>query len=89
MSGAYTYFAQPAHIAGFTIMYGIFLSLGEVGPGNCLGLLASKSSPTAFRGVFYGIAAAIGKIGAFVGTWVFPAIMCVHLSRFHFNDDPS
>lgn len=30
MSGAYTYFATPAHIAGFTIMYGIFLSFGEV-----------------------------------------------------------
>ncbi|KAB2568567.1 hypothetical protein DBV05_g12753, partial [Lasiodiplodia theobromae] len=25
-------------------------------------------------GQFYGIAAAIGKIGAFVGTWVFPVI---------------
>lgn len=40
-----------------------------VGPGNCIGLLASKSSPTAIRGQFYGIAAAIGKLGAFVGTW--------------------
>jgi hypothetical protein len=39
------------------------------GPGNCVGLLASKSSPTAVRGQFYGAAAAVGKIGAFVGTW--------------------
>lgn len=30
MSAAYGYFATPAHIAGFTVMYGIFLSLGEV-----------------------------------------------------------
>jgi hypothetical protein len=36
------------------------------GPGNNLGLLASKSSPTAVRGQFYGVAAAIGKVGAFV-----------------------
>ena len=43
--------------------------MGEVGPGNCLGLLASKTSATAIRGQFYGIAAAIGKIGAFVGVW--------------------
>ncbi|KAG8939871.1 hypothetical protein FRC00_013447 [Tulasnella sp. 408] len=89
MSGAYGYFATPAHIPGFTIMYGLFLSLGEVdeyspnsytmqlGPGICLGLLASKSSPTAFRGVFYGGAAAVGKVGAFAGTWAFPAIMYV------------
>lgn len=46
-----------------------FFVLYLVGPGNCLGLLASKSSPTAVRGQFYGIAAAMGKIGAFVGTW--------------------
>ncbi|KAG8948938.1 hypothetical protein FRC04_009139 [Tulasnella sp. 424] len=75
MSGAYTYFATPAHIAGFTIMYGLFLSFGEMGPGNCTMILASKSSPTAFRGVFYGGAAAIGKIGALAGTWAFPAII--------------
>lgn len=32
-------------------------------------MLAAKSGPTAVRGQFYGIAAAIGKIGAFAGTW--------------------
>lgn len=51
------------------MVYGIFLSFGEFGPGNNLGLLAAKSCPTAVRGQFYGAAAAIGKIGAFVGTW--------------------
>ncbi|KAE9401531.1 putative metabolite transporter [Gymnopus androsaceus JB14] len=57
------------------VVYGIFLSFGELGPGNCLGLLASKTSPTAVRGQFYGVAAAIGKIGAFVGTWAFPPMI--------------
>lgn len=56
-------------------MYGIFLSFGEFGPGNCLGMLAAKSGPTAVRGQFYGAAAAIGKVGAFVGTWSFPPII--------------
>lgn len=51
------------------VVYGIFLSFGELGPGNCLGMLAAKSGPTAVRGQFYGIAAAVGKIGAFAGTW--------------------
>ncbi|KAF9261624.1 putative metabolite transporter [Marasmius fiardii PR-910] len=73
MSGAYTKLTE--HIAGFAVVYGIFLSLGELGPGNNLGLLASKSSPTAVRGQFYGVAAAIGKVGAFVGTWAFPPMM--------------
>lgn len=32
------------------------------------------TNPVPKSGQFYGIAAAIGKIGAFVGTWVFPVI---------------
>ena len=63
------------HIAAFAVVYGIFLSFGELGPGNCLGMLAAKSGPTAVRGQFYGAAAAIGKVGAFVGTWAFPPII--------------
>jgi MFS family permease len=62
------------NIAGFAVMYGIFLTLGELGPGNNIGLLAAKTCATGVRGRYYGIAAAIGKIGAFVGTWVFPYI---------------
>jgi len=73
MSGLYV--QLTSHIGAFAVVYGIFLSFGEFGPGNCLGLLASKSGPTAVRGQFYGAAAAIGKIGAFIGTWVFPVII--------------
>jgi hypothetical protein len=50
------------------------LSLGELGPGDNIGLLASKTSATAIRGQYYGIAAAMGKIGAFVGTYVLPIV---------------
>ena len=67
MSGLYKQLTE--HIAAFAVLYGIFLSFGEFGPGNCLGLLASKTGPTAVRGQFYGLAAAVGKVGAFVGTW--------------------
>jgi len=73
MSGLYDQLKK--HIAAFAVVYGIFLSFGELGPGNCLGLLAAKAGPTAVRGQFYGVAAAIGKIGAFAGTWSFPAII--------------
>ncbi|EIW57370.1 metabolite transporter [Trametes versicolor FP-101664 SS1] len=73
MSGLYTRLTE--HIAAFAVVYGIFLSLGELGPGNCLGMLAAKSGPTAVRGQFYGIAAAIGKIGAFGGTWAWQRIV--------------
>ena len=50
----------------------IFLSLGELGPGDNIGLVAAKTSATSIRGQYYGTAAAMGKIGAFVGSYLFP-----------------
>ncbi|KAI0199856.1 MFS general substrate transporter [Astrocystis sublimbata] len=74
MAGTYTYLSKPQYIGAFVVVYGIFLSLGEFGPGNNIGLLAAKTCATGVRGQYYGIAAAIGKIGAFVGVYVFPYI---------------
>lgn len=84
MSALYTQLTK--HIAAFAVLYGIFLSFGEVGPGNCLGMLAAKTGPTAIRGKFYGIAAAIGKVGAFVGTYVFPDIVNDFQNRYGGNN---
>ncbi|KAG5920346.1 hypothetical protein E4U42_006220 [Claviceps africana] len=72
MAGVYS--SIKTHIAGFAVLYGIFLSLGELGPGNNIGLLAAKTCATGVRGRYYGIASAVGKVGAFVGTFVFPYI---------------
>lgn len=66
------------HIAGFVVVFGIFITLGEFGAGNNVGCLASKTSATPIRGQYYGIAAAIGKVGAFVGTYIFPIIIRKH-----------
>lgn len=74
MAGLYPTLSQPSHVAGFAVVYGIFLSLGEFGPGDNIGLIASKTCATGIRGQYYATAAAIGKIGAFVGTYVFPYI---------------
>lgn len=52
----------------------IFLALGEFGPGDNIGLCAAKTSATAIRGQYYSYAAAIGKVGAFVGTYVLPIV---------------
>lgn len=63
------------NLPGIVVLYGIYVAFGEFGPGNNLGLLASKAvSPSAVRGTFYGIAAAIGKVGAFTGTYVYTQI---------------
>ena len=48
--------------------------LGEMGPGDNIGLIASKTSATGIRGEYYAIAAACGKIGAFIGNYIFPII---------------
>lgn len=74
MAACYDSLSSKDMVGAFAVVYGIFLSLGELGPGNNIGLLASKTSATGIRGTYYGIAAAFGKIGAFVGTYVFPYI---------------
>ncbi|KUI69451.1 hypothetical protein VM1G_05195 [Cytospora mali] len=74
MAGCYGSLSQPHMVGAFAVVYGIFLSLGELGPGNNIGLLASKTSATGVRGMYYGIAAAFGKIGAFIGTYIFDYI---------------
>ncbi|KAG0323496.1 Plasma membrane permease, mediates uptake of glycerophosphoinositol and glycerophosphocholine [Podila horticola] len=59
----------------FVILYGVFLSLGEFGPGDMVIVTSSEIFPTAIRGTAYGWSAAIGKIGAICGTSAFkPAI---------------
>lgn len=74
MSGCYVYLQQPQYIGAFVVIYGIFLMLGEMGPGDNIGLIASKTCGTGIRGKYYAIAAAFGKIGAFVGSYIFPYI---------------
>lgn len=88
MTGAYSKLATPEHVAGFVVIYGIFLSLGELGPGDNIGLVASKTSATAIRGQYYAIAAAFGKIGAFVGTYVFPVIQANAPNATRAGQDP-
>ncbi len=68
MAGTYKYLYRPENVAGFVIVYGIFIALGELGPGDNIGLIASKTCATAVRGKYYGIAAAFGKVGAFIGS---------------------
>ncbi|KAM3066167.1 glycerophosphoinositol permease [Clarireedia jacksonii] len=74
MAGLYPHLSKPGNVGGFAVVYGIFLSLGEFGPGDNIGLIASKTCATGVRGQYYAVAAAIGKVGAFVGTYVFPYI---------------
>ncbi|KAG6006909.1 hypothetical protein E4U21_006629 [Claviceps maximensis] len=55
----------------FVVLYGIFNALGEVGPGVATFLCSTEAFPTPVRGHFVGFAAAVGKVGAALGTQVF------------------
>lgn len=63
------------YLALFIVLYGIFLTLGEIGPGSTIVLTASESFPTALRGHGVGLAAAWSKAGAAIGTQVFKPIL--------------
>ncbi|KAI6165650.1 major facilitator superfamily domain-containing protein [Pisolithus thermaeus] len=67
--------AVVSHTAVYALAYGVFLSLGEFGPGNCIGIIAAKTAPLAVREQFYGASVIIGKVGAFIGIWAFPQII--------------
>ncbi|KAK0274166.1 hypothetical protein LTR35_007053 [Friedmanniomyces endolithicus] len=58
----------------FLVLYGIFNSFGEMGPGVATFLCGAESFPTPIRGHFLGLAAAVGKAGAAIGTQVFTPI---------------
>ena len=88
MTGLYPILQEPQNVAGFVVIYGIFLALGEVGPGDNIGLVASKTCATAVRGKYYAIAAACGKIGAFVGSYVFPIIIDNAPNTLRSGQDP-
>jgi MFS family permease len=75
MSGTYQWLREPQNVGGFVVVYGIFLALGEVGPGDNIGLIAAKTCSTGIRGKYYAIAAAMGKVGGFIGNYVFPHII--------------
>ncbi|KAJ5612520.1 major facilitator superfamily domain-containing protein [Penicillium lagena] len=88
MAGCYKYLATPENVAAFVVVLGIFQALGEFGPGDNIGLVASKTSATAIRGQYYSYAAASGKIGAFVGTYVIPIVQKNAPNKIRSGMDP-
>ncbi|KAG6829273.1 hypothetical protein H0H92_005093 [Tricholoma furcatifolium] len=69
------YVRLSRHIAAFSTVYGLFQSFSEFGAGLCTFIFAAKTSATAVRGQYIGVASACGKIGAFVGIWIYPPIV--------------
>ncbi|EPS95609.1 hypothetical protein FOMPIDRAFT_1132087 [Fomitopsis schrenkii] len=53
------------------VLYGLMIFMSNLGPGNITLLASAESYPTAIRGTCFGISAAMGKVGAAIGTQVF------------------
>ncbi|KZT68331.1 MFS general substrate transporter [Daedalea quercina L-15889] len=58
----------------FVVLYGLMTSMSNLGPGNMSLLTSAESYPTPIRGTFFGLSAALGKVGAAVGTGAFTPI---------------
>ena len=61
-------------VAPFLVVYGISFFFIEFGPNCTTFVIPSEVFPTSIRTTGHGMAAGIGKFGAFVGTFVFPFI---------------
>ncbi|SMN18587.1 similar to Kazachstania naganishii KNAG_0E01100 hypothetical protein [Maudiozyma saulgeensis] len=66
------------HIGGFVVIYGVFSSLDGFSAGDNIGYIAASINATPVRGTLYGVAAMVGKIGAFVGSYIFPSLIKRH-----------
>ncbi|KAE8208304.1 hypothetical protein CF327_g7131, partial [Tilletia walkeri] len=55
----------------FVVLFGLLNTFGSFGPGTACGLVSVESYPTALRGTFYGLSAAVAQTGAVIGTHVF------------------
>jgi MFS family permease len=61
-------------VAPFLMLYGISFFFIEFGPNCTTFVMPAEVFPTSIRTTGHGMAAGIGKFGAFVGTFVFPFI---------------
>ena len=49
MAAGAEYLYKVNHVAGYCIVYGLFLAFGELGPGDNIGLFAAKTCSTSIR----------------------------------------
>ena len=61
-------------VAPFLIVYGISYFFTEFGPNMTTFVLPSELYPVSMRATGHGISASIGKLGAFIGVFLFPVL---------------
>jgi MFS transporter, PHS family, inorganic phosphate transporter len=66
-------------LAPFLLLYGISYFFTEFGPNMTTFIYPAELFPTHVRTTGHGIAAGCGKLGAFVGAFLFPDLLASHL----------
>jgi MFS transporter, PHS family, inorganic phosphate transporter len=66
-------------LAPFLILYGVSYFFTEFGPNMTTFIYPAELFPTEVRTTDHGISAGAGKIGAFIGAFLFPDILASHL----------
>ena len=61
-------------VAPFLIVYGVSYFFTEFGPNMTTFVLPSELYPVSMRATGHGISAGVGKLGAFVGVFLFPVL---------------
>jgi MFS transporter, PHS family, inorganic phosphate transporter len=61
-------------VAPFLLVYGVSYFFTEFGPNMTTFVLPSELYPAAMRATGHGISAGIGKLGAFIGVFLFPVL---------------
>ncbi len=61
-------------VAPFLVVYGVSYFFTEFGPNMTTFVLPSELYPVSMRTTGHGISAGIGKLGAFIGVFLFPVL---------------
>jgi MFS family permease len=79
MAAAYVAIAASVHFlhlpALLLVIYGVSYFFIEFGPNTTTFIYPSEAFPTHLRGLGHGIAAAVGKAGAFIAAFLFPVLL--------------
>jgi MFS transporter, PHS family, inorganic phosphate transporter len=71
--------AVSTTLAPFLILYGISYFFTEFGPNMTTFIYPAELFPTEVRTTGHGISAGAGKLGAFIGAFLFPDILASHI----------
>jgi len=74
-----------SHFILFLVLFGISFFFVNFGPNTTTFLIPSEIYPTNLRAKGHGLSAAVGKLGAFAGAFLLPAMIQVHGLQYVFN----